>query len=562
MKNWRVNIIFIFVLLAFGLVLVRLVSIQIVQGSFYSALAQGQQNYFQEITGERGEIFIQNKNGNIFPLAVNHSWYFIYISPKEIENKEETSNILSNILSIDKEIILKKINKTNSYEELKEKLTEKEINEIENLKIKGIYISSKKGRFYPNNSFASKIIGFVDKNGEGKYGLEGKYEELLSGEKGLIKGNRTRQGILLNEDKNSIDKGSNLLLTIDYNIQSEAEKILQESIEEFNAGNGQIIVMDPRTGRILALADYPNFNPNEYGQYSDNLEIFINSATQKLFEPGSIFKALTMAIAINEGKVTPETTYIDEGFVKAKGITIYNYGKRVHGEQTMANVLEKSINTGIVYAMREIGNEVFLNYIEKFGIFRNTNIDLPETFSINKELKKGYEINYVTASFGQGIELTPIQIIKAFSAIVNDGKMVTPFIIEKTFKNFVLEETEIIQTPVISKETAETMTKMLVNVIESSYSRKAKIDGYWVGGKTGTAQISNSALEIDSPGYSDTATYQSFIGFAPAYNPEFLILVKLFNPETKSAESSAAPTFKKIAKYIIDYYQIPPDYTD
>jgi cell division protein FtsI/penicillin-binding protein 2 len=319
-------------------------------------------------------------------------------------------------------------------------------------------------------------------------------------------------------------------------------------------------VIKPDTGKILAMAGFPSFDPNEYSKVTD-MDIYQNSSIQKLFEPGSIMKPFTMSIALNEGKITPETTYIDTGTVSLSTETVHNFNNKVYGEQTMTQVLEKSINTGAIYAMKEAGQESFLNYIEKFGVFKNSNIDLPEVSSSNSELKKGYEVNYATASFGQGVEMTPIQMIKAFSAITNEGKMVTPYLVEKTFKNSVLEEKEITQTLVISKDTATTLTKMLVDVIEGAYSKSAKIDGYWIGGKTGTAQISNGALGINKAGYSDS-TYQSFIGFAPAYDPEFLILVKLFNPETKSAEYSAIPTFRKVAKYIIDYYQIPPDYTD
>lgn len=560
MKNWRANLVFIFVILAFGLILSRLVYIQIGQGDFYSALAQGQQNYFQEVSGERGEIYIQNKKGEQIPLASNHSWYFAWISPKDILEKEETAEILSNILSLDKEAVLEAVNQDNSYKIIKEKLSNEEIDQIGNLEVEGVYISKETGRFYPNNYLASKIIGYVDSDGIGRYGIEERYEETLSGQEGLVKGSKTRQGILLSEEETRIDQGYNLLLTIDYNIQSEAEKILEEAIETYSADNGQIIVMNPQTGAILALADYPNFNPNQYTEYSDNLEIFKNTTTQDLFEPGSIFKPLVMAAAINEGKVTPETTYTDIGYVEASGYTIYNYDQRVYGEQTMTNVLEKSINTGIVYAMRELGENLFLNYLEKYGIFRYSDIDLPEVYSSNQEIKKGTEINYVTASYGQGIMLTPIQILKAFSAITNEGKMITPYVVEKTFKDSVIEEREVTETPVFSKETASTLTQMLVDVIEGNYSKRAKIDGYWIGGKTGTAQIANSSLGIDDSGYSKTASYQSFIGFAPAYDPQFIIMVKLFNPETNTAEYSAIPTFKKMAKYIIDYYQIPPDY--
>jgi cell division protein FtsI/penicillin-binding protein 2 len=223
----------------------------------------------------------------------------------------------------------------------------------------------------------------------------------------------------------------------------------------------------------------------------------------------------------------------------------------------MNEVLEYSINTGAVFAERQLGHDNFLQYIKKFGIFEPTNIDLAgEVFSENKEFQKGYEINFATASFGQGIEMTPIQLVRAFSAIANNGMRTEPYLVEKE------PSTELSLSagePVISSQTSSQLTAMLVSVVENGYSKRAKIPGYHIAGKTGTAQISWSALGVSKSGYSDK-TIQSFVGYAPAFDPKFLILVKLDNPKTKTAEYSAIPIFRDLAKYIIDYYQIPPDY--
>ena len=216
----------------------------------------------------------------------------------------------------------------------------------------------------------------------------------------------------------------------------------------------------------------------------------------------------------------------------------------------MTEVLEKSINTGAVFIEEQLGHKDFLNYIEKFGIFELTGIDLQEeTFSQNKELKKGYEIGFATASFGQGIEMTPIQMVRAYCAIINGGKLINPYVIEK-----ISDEKQIISPNTSSKATA-----MLVSVVEHGYAKTARVPGYYIGGKTGTAQVSWSALDIDKRGYSNK-TWQTFIGFGPAFDPRFLILVKLDNPKTKTAEYSAVPVFQELAKYIIDYYEILPDY--
>ena len=269
-----------------------------------------------------------------------------------------------------------------------------------------------------------------------------------------------------------------------------------------------------------------------------------------------------MASAIDAGKVTPDTTYLDNGMVKIGGYTIYNYDERVWGQRTMSEVLQFSINTGAVFAEQQLGHNRFLDYIKKFGIFKPTEIGLAgEIYSENREFRKGYEINFATAAFGQGIEMTPLQLVRAFSALANKGTPVEPFLVEK-----IVDSKGLLQKPkrktakqVISQNTASDLTTMLTSVIEEGYGKAARIPGYFVAGKTGTAQVSWSALGISKAGYSDK-TVQLFIGYVPAFNPKFLVLVKLNNPATKTAEYSAVPIFRNFTKYIIDYYQIPPDY--
>jgi cell division protein FtsI (penicillin-binding protein 3)/stage V sporulation protein D (sporulation-specific penicillin-binding protein) len=258
-----------------------------------------------------------------------------------------------------------------------------------------------------------------------------------------------------------------------------------------------------------------------------------------------------MAGALEEGKITPKTTYIDKGIVKIGGYTIYNYGKKVWGKRTMTEVLEKSINTGAVFVERKLGNNLFLKYIENFGFFEKTGIDLPEIYSENKEFKKGYEINFATASFGQGIEITPIQLVRAYCAIANGGRLVTPYLNS--------DKKPELSKPVISSKTASQLATMLVSVVDNGFAKPAHIPGYYIAGKTGTSQVPFTSLGIKKRGYSEK-TWQTFIGFFPAFDPQFLILVKLDNPKTKNSEYSAVPIFHDLAEYIINYYQIPPDY--
>ena len=528
-----------FCVFLFGLVIIgRLFYIQVIKGDYYKALAQGLYSINEEPGGERGEIFFKKGES----LAININWPLVYASPKEVKDKEETAQKLSETVSIDKNLLLDQLNEDGLYEVIKKRLSEEEVKKIKELKLDGIYIGEEKGRYYPQETLASQMVGFLGADKEGQYGLEGYYNEILKGQKE--------------------QKGSNLFLTVDYSIQFTAEKLLAEAKNSLKIEGGEIIVMDPHSGKILALANFPSFDPNQYSKVSD-LSLFQNSVTQKIFEPGSVFKPITMSAALEEGKVTPQTTYVDKGVVKIGGYIIENYGQRTWGERTMTEVLEKSINTGAVFAEQQLGNDLFLKYVEKFKVFEPTGIDTEEIYSENKEFKKGYEINFANASFGQGIEMTPIQLVRAYSAILNNGKIVKPYIVEKIEKNKEVSETKpfIEDNAIISPKTASQIINMLVSVVKSGYAKTAQIPGYYVAGKTGTAQISYSALGISKKGYSDK-TWQSFIGFAPAFNPQFVILVKLDNPQAKTAEYSAVPIFHDLAKYIIDYYQIPPDYTE
>lgn len=486
MRNWRINLVFILIILFGAAIISRLIYLQIVQYEYWTALAQGQKSGLQLLKENRGEVFFNG--GQV--LATN------------IKNEE------------------------------------------------GLFV-----RKYPQGEMASQVVGFLGGEGIGQYGIEGFYNNTLSPKE--LPGP-------LDDISQSIQpkKGDDLFLTLDYNIQYKAEELLNQAHKEFDIKKGLIIVGDPNSGRILALANFPNFDPNKYSEVK-NFEIFQNPAVQSLYEPGSLFKPITMAIALDQEKITPKTTYTDPGVIKIGGWPIYNYEQRIYpGRITMTEVLEKSINTGAVFAKRQVKDSVFLDYIRRFGFFEPTGIDLQgEIFSENKELKRGREINFATAAFGQGVEVTPIQMLRAFSAIANGGKLVKPYIVEKIVRGREIIETrpKISQTNIISQKTATLLTEMLISVVEKGSARQAKVPGYNIAGKTGTSQVPFSALGINKKGYSEQ-TWQSFIGFAPAFGARFVILIKLDNPKTKTSEYSAAPIFGKLADYILNYLEIPPDY--
>ncbi len=556
MKHWRTNFILILIILFGAVIGTRLFFLQVIYYDFYSALAMGQQKIFSSTQGERGGIFFKNKE----ILATSIKGKYLYVSPKEIDKKQETAALLNDVLGLDQEWVLRKIEKnSSSFELLKTRLTTEQADALETLNLHGVYLREEIWREYPQKSLASQLVGFLGGEGAGQYGLEEYWNDVLKGEQGLMEGERGSGGYLFFSllERNKTEKGADLILTVDYDIQYFAEKLLKEAQDNLDIEGGEIIVMNPHSGKILALANFPCFNPNKYSE-EENFEIFLNGAVQKLFEPGSVFKVITMAAALNEEKITPQTLYVDPGIVKIGGRTIENYGQMIYpGKISMTEVLEKSINTGAVFAERQAGHNVFLEYIERFGLLEKTGIDLPwEISSLNEELKKGYEINFATASFGQGVEMTPIQLARAFCVVANGGKLIKPYVVEKIIENDKIIETrpEIISHDIISRRTASVLTAMLVSVVENGFAKGAKIPGYYVAGKTGTAQVPEKGT------YSADKTWQSFIGWAPAFEPEFLILVKLDNPKTKTAEYSALPIFQKLAKHIIDSYQIPPDH--
>ncbi|MEK7663995.1 MAG: penicillin-binding protein 2 [Patescibacteria group bacterium] len=564
MSNWRLNILTFFVFVLAAITISRLFYIQILNHKFYQAQILGQQAGFREIKGERGQVFLSNSKdskGNIDSeqvksLAVNQDSWLIYAVAQKIEDKDKFAKTLSENITESKDFILSKLGQSDSYVIIKKNLTEEKVNSLKELNIESLYFENNPERYYPQKEITSHVIGFLGGDGIGQYGVEGYYNSLLEGKEGI---EEQKKGLdLINQPEDSLYlNGSDVYLTIDYNIQFQAEALLKEAKKNLDMESGQIIVLKPDSGRIVALANYPSFDPNKYSR-ENNFEIFQNSAIQKIFEPGSIFKPLTMAIALQENKITPETTFTDTGSVKIGPDTVYNFDKKIYGHQTMSGILEKSINTGAVFLSQSISNDKFFDYVDKFGLNEKTEIDLQgEVSSRNEVLKNGSEFGFATAAFGQGIEMTPIQLAKAFCIFANDGKLVKPYVVSKIVHG--QEEFKVspkISSPVISEKTASEVTKMLINVVEKGFGSEARVPGYYLAGKTGTAQVPL----INKKGYDPNKTIQSFIGFGPALKPEFLILVKLDNPKVSASALSAAPIFRKLSKYIIDYWQIPPDY--
>jgi cell division protein FtsI/penicillin-binding protein 2 len=301
------------------------------------------------------------------------------------------------------------------------------------------------------------------------------------------------------------------------------------------------------------MCNYPDFDPEQYNKV-DDVALFNNNAVNSTYEPGSIFKPITMAAAIDAGKVTPFSTYVDKGVERVAGFDIKNSDEKAHGVQTMTGVLELSLNTGTIFAVRQIGSVTFSQYVKNFGFGRESGVDLsPEASGDIKSLDNKGEIFMDTASFGQGITVTPLQMVVAYAALANNGQILQPYVVDKiVYPNGTEKKTESrVIANAVSATTAKHLGSMLVSVVENGHSKGAKIAGYLLGGKTGTAQVASGG------GYG-ADTIHSFLGFAPLENPQFVMLVKMDNVQKgRFAESSALPTFTKIAKFFLNYYTIP-----
>lgn len=562
--NFRIHFLFFLILIVAGAIIIRLYILGVPSHAYYQELADNQHSIFKNLVPQRGKIYFKNGH-NLYPVAVNKNTKMVYAVPKEVKNVDREAESLAKILSLDKKNLQNKLSKPNDvYEVVKHRLDENEIEAIDKAKLNGIHLANETYRYYPAQKLASQVLGFVGwqkNNLGGRYGIENYFNLKLKGQRGRLYQNRDNSGNWIFTGRKEITyakNGSDVVLTIDPTIQYETEKILQSAVEKFEADRGTIIVVEPKTGKILAMANYPDFNPNQYRNVS-NMENFVNSAVSDPYECGSVFKAITLSAAVDDNKVNPNTTYVDTGQVRESGYTIRNSDLKAHGTQTMTQVLEKSLNTGAIYAERLLGNKNFADYVKRFGFGKISGISLPaeNPGNINNLKNLKSNIQFFTASFGQGITVTPIQLVLAYNAIANGGVLMKPQIVEKIIHTDGTEENIEPQEKrrVISQNAANQVAQMLRSVVTNGHGKRADVPGYLVAGKTGTAQVAST----DKKGYAQGKSIGSFAGFAPTNNPQFTVLVRIDNPKgVQWAESSAAPTFGELMKFLLDYKNIKP----
>lgn len=553
--------------LLFVCLVLRLTTLQVASSDYYKGLAQDQHAFFAKLSPLRGDIKISDQlSPESYPVATNIEATLVYAVPKDIKDAQATAKALAPIIgSTEGDLASRLSNLDRVYVPLKHRLTDSDKKAIEALNLSGVHFDSERVRFYPERQFLSHIVGFLGYRSDsgsdqvGVYGLERKYDAILSGMAGGIRNQSAAGRWLFGSGGDFIpaQNGNNLMLTIDRAIQMQAEQVLTKAVIDNLADGGCITVMDPKTGAILAMASNPSYDPNEYSKVADQA-VFINSCTSSSYEPGSVFKAVTMAAGVEKGVVGPDTTYDDTGQVVVDGYTIKNSDNKAHGIQTMTQVLEESLNTGVIFVKDKIGNSLFSDYVSKFGFGSPTGIDLPESTGNTNNIKGNVQVNFDTASFGQGISVTPLQMVRAYAALANGGRLPTPYVVAAQITpdgKTISTETKL-SAPVISEKTASTLGAMLVSVVERGHGKRAAVKGYYVAGKTGTAQVAKK----EGGGYDPNNNIGTFVGYAPVEDPKFVMLVRVNHPRTvQFAESTAAPAWGQMAQFLLSYFNVPPN---
>ena len=561
------SMILVFFLAAAGLgIIAQMVRIQyseqaqvfLLQGDRYSG-------EFQTIYPERGEIY--DRNGHL--LAGNRTVYEVGVSLPDVNDPHALAYALSMYLGLTQdEVYNKLVSSPESWQYVviqdyvgAETVTSlqallKQMSDAGDDRLSGLAFKPHFQRSYPENDLASNLLGFVTRDGRGYFGIEEKYNDLLAG-------NQVQVWVPSDPNKAmeipKVPNGTTLVLTINRDLQSRVEEILDESLNKYGAESGTVIVMDPRNGEILAMASTPRMDLNNYSNYFslyDDGSQF-NPSIGMSYEPGSVLKILTMAAALDTGTVRPDTTFVDTGAIEVGGITIRNWNRDSWGEQNMVGCLQHSLNVCLAWVATQMGIQNFYGYMERFGLGRPTGIDLSGE-AIGRLKVPGdtdwYPVDLGTNAFGQGVSVTPLQMLMAASSIANDGRMVTPHVLYSMLRDGHQYNvpSQYAGSP-ITAETAHTLSTMLAASLEQE-SSQALLPGYRLAGKTGTAQIPTEY------GYDGTHTNVSFIGWGPVDDPQFMVYVWLQRPSASIWSSeTAAPVFEQVAEQTVITLNIPPD---
>jgi cell division protein FtsI (penicillin-binding protein 3)/stage V sporulation protein D (sporulation-specific penicillin-binding protein) len=537
--------------------------VQVVHGDYYSGEADRQYVTPSTDIYERGTIYFQRKDGELISAATQVSGFKLAVNPVKIANAEDAYEKINKIFPLERADFIAKAAKSNDpYEEVGSRLTKEEADKVSGLKIAGVSVFKEKWRFYAGESLASHVLGFVGFKGDelgGRYGLERQYDSLLS--RGVNEPYVNFFAEVFSNIKKSLNednKEGDIITTIEPQVQAFLESKLDEVRLKYPVDSIGGIIMNPKDGSIYAMAAMPDFDPNKFSEAENNF-VFTNPLVENVLEFGSVVKPLVMAGALDAGVVTAKTTYTDTGSVIVEKKEIFNFDKKGRGPgTTMQDVLNQSLNTGMVFVEKKLGKEKMKNYLLGFGIRDKTDIDLPNETSglVSGILNSPREIEYANAAFGQGIALTPIELVRALASLGNGGLLVKPHVVDKikysdgTEKKMTYPST----ATNITAATSEEITRMLVTVMDKGVGKP--LEHFSVAVKTGTAQVADNV----SGGYYKDKHTHSFVGYFPAYDPQFIILLYAVNPTgTPYAVTTWGDPFLDTTKFLLNYYNIPPD---
>jgi cell division protein FtsI/penicillin-binding protein 2 len=551
--RYRLIVIAVVLTVAVVPVVVQLVRLQVVQHTYYLYLAGAIMEHTESVTAPRGRIW--DRRGHL--LADNVSRYQVSADPGSL-NLDNVVKRLAPTLDLSPGDLRATLAGAQSQVVLSTSLPLTTGRAVRDLNLWAVYSTPYWQRTYPEHQLLSQVLGFVNAKGEGYYGVEGIYDSALRGQKKEWEATQDAWFQPSPFDPAYPDSprtGTDLVLTIDCTFQALTEAELQRALTGTGAKSGTIIVMDPRTGAILAMASLPSFDPNNY--LTTSKERFVNPAVSGTYEPGSVFKVLTMAAALQEGLVTPETTYNDTACLEVGGLSVCNWDRKAHGTTNMVDLLARSLNVGAATLSTRMGGQTFYKSVQAFGIGQTTGIDLQ--FEESGSLRMPGDLDWHasdlgTNAFGQGLSVTPIQMIAAVAAVANDGMLMRPYVVaQKIDGSQVLTAKPTPNGRVISSQVAHTLSGVLEQAVERE-SSPARVPGYRIAGKTGTAQIPIAG------GYDDPWTIGSFVGWGPVSDPRLIILVKLDRATSSMwGAETAAPVFSRLASRLFVLMGIPPD---
>lgn len=560
----RFAIVILCVLCVGVLIVLQLFRLQIVYASKYNTKALGQYVDTSIRPFERGSIFFSQKDGTLISAATVMTGYKIGVNPKLIRDPRATYELLKPYIKLSEEEALQKLSKKNdTYEELAYRLSDADMKYIKSQKIQGVTLYPESWRNYPGGRLASQVLGFVGFNNNtisGQYGLERQYNTVLSPNASSPLINffaEVFSDVDTEKTHTTSEVNGNLVTTIEPTVQGYLEKSLSQLKSEWGSESVGGVIMDPHNGEIIALANLPDFNPNEFNK-EKNASTFTNAIVESVFEIGSVVKILTMTAGLDRGVVTADTHYTDTGSITLNTETIYNARKKSYGYVSMQEVLDKSLNTGATYVMQHLGTKVFKEYFYNFGLKEKTEVDLPNEISnLVKNLESPRDLEYATASFGQGIALTPISAIRAFALVANGGYLVTPHIVKKityddgTEKVLTYKKSE----RILKEETSLRISLMLKKVVdEALLSGTVKLPYHTAAAKTGTAQIAVNG------GYSEDTYLHTMVAYFPAYEPKYIVFLYNMKPHADDfAAKTVGPTMMDIGQFLMTYYNVPGD---